>query len=557
MVLRSKPYTSQKISAHSNTATGTASTRPRAKPGRPCARELPAEKSVSGHFIRIALSIMVRTLLLSVRIGQSLVGGARDPRLRQPGEAGGDEASACREAPAKERKFGILADVLLLTRFAMAAAPEVRTGAHRVIHVGSGRKAQRSKGLAPRVAVRVALFVLCGSAPRLAFAQDTNVVTPVQLFDPEAGPGLRVGPGFVLHPSVAADVTYDSNVYNVATFKTDDFIASVRPLLVLQSDWARHSLELSGSADVRRYFDTKDENSEEFDLAARSTLELGGQINVEPDVGYARLIEKRGTAGDQFLTDRPVSLYEKRAGLRISRDSGRLGISVEGSLVKSEYNDTSSGGIPVDLSTRDVLIRRGALRASLGISARTRVFAQLAGNEVDYDIKTATPRNSSGYALLGGFHLQVTSLIDLEAALGYIHQNFDNPAFKSVSAMNFWLTANWTPTPRWLITASAARTIDHSPRIDVPAIVRSEFSLEAKRAVTDRLMLGADAGFTNEKYWGSRRNDRRYEANVSAHYRLAGPIGVIARAGYRKQDGGAFGRDYEGVAASIGVRLAW
>jgi hypothetical protein len=41
------------------------------------------------------------------------------------------------------------------------------------------------------------------------------------------------------------------------------------------------------------------------------------------------------------------------------------------------------------------------------------------------------------------------------------------------------------------------------------------------------------------------------------HYRLNERIGVFGRVGYRNQDGGNFGRSYDGTSVGVGVHVAW
>ena len=79
--------------------------------------------------------------------------------------------------------------------------------------------------------------------------------------------------------------------------------------------------------------------------------------------------------------------------------------------------------------------------------------------------------------------------------------------------------------------------------------------IEVKRAVGDRLMLTARAGYVEEDYRNIARKDERIYANIGAHYRLTDNIGIIARAGLRDQSGGAFGRSYDGHSVSVGVRF--
>jgi polysaccharide biosynthesis protein VpsM len=150
--------------------------------------------------------------------------------------------------------------------------------------------------------------------------------------------------------------------------------------------------------------------------------------------------------------------------------------------------------------------------------------------------------------------LRLTDLVDLEVGAGYIRQNFDNPSIKDVSAVNFYLQVEWTPRPDWQITAAASRVIDPSFRLDVPAIVRSDFSLEARKAIGDRLLVSVELGISDEKYQGSGRKDLRLNAAANAHYRLTNNLGVVASVGWRKQDGNILGRNYSGVTATLGVR---
>ncbi|MBU3991234.1 MAG: translocation/assembly module TamB domain-containing protein, partial [Alphaproteobacteria bacterium] len=154
-----------------------------------------------------------------------------------------------------------------------------------------------------------------------------------------------------------------------------------------------------------------------------------------------------------------------------------------------------------------------------------------------------------------GVGYEATSLIDVEAGFGYIRQNFENAAFKPLKAFNFHFVGRWTPKPRWLLTAGAERTVDGSPRSDVPAIFRTTYQLAAQRAMTDRLMLSGAAAYVREDYQAISRVDRRFEGSVSVQYRLTPNVGVLAKAGYRRQDGGLMGRSYEGVTGSLALRL--
>lgn len=551
-------YNSQKIKPQKRNESGRAMTKPHPKLPSACSGSEWDSDSASGNMSTgfIMLALAVSDLLLwagQVRpaAGQLDRAFARIvEKIRPLGEwidDGLEGLAAIADAGA---------DLAVLAGLAIGKRAEFEEAIQRAIILGSGRKGGKL-GKSYHAAAMILFYLVYLATPRLAFAQEVKVLTPVEMFDPASGPGLAVGPSFVLRPLLTARGVYDTNIYNVDTAKTNDIIGIIKPSLTLQSDFPRHALALHGDAEIRRYVKTTAEDSEAFNLTASGKLELGSGIDVEPDVGYARAIEQRGTAGDQFVTDRPVDYHEVQANLRISRARAKLALLVEANWTHAEYDPSTSNGVPIDNTDRNVEVLKGRVNAALRLTDRTRFFLELGGNKVHYLVPTPVSRDSKGYAVLGGIHLQITSLVDLEAALGYIQQNFDDPTIRTVRGLNYRLTGNWTPTPRWRITAGAERTIDRSPRLDTPAIVRSKFSLEAQNALGRRLLLDGQVAYVREHYWGIDRIDKRFETNFSVEYRLTKHIGLTGGAGYRKQAGGSIGRSYEGASASVGVRIVW
>jgi polysaccharide biosynthesis protein VpsM len=405
----------------------------------------------------------------------------------------------------------------------------------------------------PRVLRPIAALV-CVLLSRPVYAQDDAVITPLDLFEPERGEGIRISPSLLFFPSVESDVTYDDNVYNSNQARRDDWAAAFRPRFTVRTDLPRHQFLLTGTADVRRYAAIEGENSEQFELLGKGTIDLAQRTEVIADAGFRRGIEQRGTAGDQFLTDTPVSFDRTFGGLLVRRDGGFLELTAEGRIAETRYRDTRINGLPVDLSARDSTVMRARARASAPSSHYSRIFVEASINKVNYKQSVPLQRDSDGFGVLAGMLLRLTNLVDLEAGVGYIRQNFDNPAIKDVGAVNFHLQVEWTPRPDLQVTALAVRVIEPSARLDVPAIMHSNFSLQAHKSIGDRTLLTAEIGVSDEKYQGSGRKDLRFNASAKAQYRLTDRVGLFARVGWRKQDGNALGRDYDGVSATVGVR---
>ena len=553
MMRRGDPYSSQIAIAQRASASGTARIRPRAKLRGPAVPATPSLKSPKGSFISALPLIGTNSVLLSARDDCNNASPAKPFPGRSLRRLSTDEGTAISVGAARSA----MADALLFARL-MPCAEGKGSRAHdgslrqRPIRIkpGPGQRRRRQwlyKGLLTLAAVGLS---------RPAAADETKVLTPIQIFDPEQGQGWRLGPDVVALPQLDADVTYNSNVYNVRVNTIDDFIFSFRPEVTLRTALPRHELSVRAAGDFERYAQTGSENSDQYEFDASGRLDLANRTELAMDGGYRRGIEQRGTAGDLFLTDRPVEYDQAFGAISLQRTGGFLEMLGEARISRFDYKNASINGVPIDLSDRDVTIRRARLRASAPTGRNTRVFLEVSGNQVRYENIGIVPRNSNGFALLGGFQRNVTDLISVEGAIGYIEQDFKDPAVKTVKGLNYHFLLNWTPRPNWQVTASADRVIDRSPREDVPAILRSTFRLEAKNAVSDRLLLTADAGMEVEQYRGIAREDRRFFVDARVHYRLTNQVGLIGQVGYRTQNGKGGGRDYHGVSATVGVRLA-
>lgn len=556
--------TSQKKSAQRARAIGNANNTPRAKLGQRSFRSRSARSlvDVENSSMLILLSILAIDLLLLAERFQRRFGGA-SRRVQNPLKARQVPASkqhrSQRARTAENlglgKKFGQeLEDLAFIICLAFVPRRQKSTSMYEAISVRAGPGRIRHAGIVLRLA---AFTCMCLMLPKLALAEAPDVVTPIELFDPDSGQGVRVSPGFVLYPQAAVDLTYDSNIYNFDADEIEDFVVSLRPAFVLRSDFSRHAVSLEGAAEIRRYFDISDENSEQYRVISRALLELGYGIDVAANAGYNRGIERRGTAGDLFFSDEPISFHEKTAGIEVARTGYRLEIALGASVLKRDYSDTVRGGLPIDLSSRDVTVSAAKFRADYGLNARTKIFGELGGNEIDYQAASIPSRDSGGFAALIGVRHELTALVDLEAGIGYIHQEFEDPSIKAVGEVNYRLAASWTPSPQWKLNASASRSVDPSRSQEAPAIITTQFQIGALRAIGDRFLVGAEAGYLEEDYKATPRKDKRAFVSGSTTYRLADRIGVFVSVGYRDQDGGVAGRSYKGFAGSVGLRAAW
>jgi polysaccharide biosynthesis protein VpsM len=537
----------------SSNDTGSATSTPRAKPRLEYLRTEDCSPSRQPIFADVALPILTKLIAL-LRGFYNPISSDKLGSTPKTLHSTANSASKPLNSVAGRSVLRLLNDVLTILRVAAGDTENPRETVQPTIYVPSGR----AKKACPKFVKRsIALFVLLAQG-RAAYAQDERVQTPIEMFTAEEGQGLKLGNELDLNLQASLEGIYDTNVYDTASRRQSDAIAVFRPAVQLITRLPRHELRLLGDAEIRRHASLTGENSEQYSVASAGLLELGGRIDVTPEAGFARKIERRGTSGDQFLTDSPIAYHEKHVSLQVARTGGTLEVRLSGSLYKDDYVDSRISGIPVDLSPRDVLVRRANLRTSLAISEPTRIFVNLSVNQVSYDHNPGSSRDSSGYAALLGGQIQVAKLITAEAGVGYIHQSFADPAIRSVSGLNYWVSAQWTPTPKWQLTAKGEKQVEPSPRADAPAIMRSSASLNVMRAMGDRLLVEATIGILSEKYWQTPRTDHSYSADLSARYRLTRTIGLVASTGYRKRTSEAdITARYDGFDIRFGVNVKW
>ncbi|PNU04794.1 hypothetical protein A8V01_18680 [Novosphingobium guangzhouense] len=389
--------------------------------------------------------------------------------------------------------------------------------------------------------------------PELARAQDHPVEMPETLVEGLEPKGIRLGSVIAL-PRVNFDLRYDDNIYNRPD-KVSDGVAVVRPALALQTDLPRHSLRLDARAEARRYFDTPQENSRQWSLAGSTRLDFAERITLTLDSGIARRIERRGTYGDQFFTDRPVAFIDKNVSARIAQTGGVIEWQASIGTQKVDYRDALQSGVRVDQSFRDVRRDSMAVQVEYRRSTKLGVFVRAVGTRLVYDL--GRERNSRGFSVLGGVTYRITDLVSMEAGVGYVKQNIRDPQRPDVSAVDYRVKFSWTPTPRARLELDGARTVERSPLALGATILQSSLVASGSLAVGSRTLVGLEVGFLNNDYNGFDRRETRLQGEFTVSHKLTPNVAAFAGLSGRHQRGsGVTPREYDGFAARIGARIA-
>ncbi len=373
--------------------------------------------------------------------------------------------------------------------------------------------------------------------------------TPTQETDAGSGKPFQVG-SFLLYPELAANWMYDSNVFYTNRPISDHamlFTASAS----LQSNWNRHALNFSASADITRYSQYSIEDSTDWRVAAEGRYDINPDTNVYGGLHHGR--EHQDRESPDFRNGIQPTIYtQDRAYGGFFRQFDRISLRVAGTAQHLNYDDVPfipGSGIPqmINNDDRDRHQYTGGIRLGYELSARLEPYVQFALDNRRYD---NTPddvgvfRNSNGRRFLGGLRWNVPKKLKLDAFAGYMNQDYDDPRLQSVSTPAFGGSLLWAATDKLRISALVDRTIEESTLTqtlsDVPLVVLAASSYTntyastgANYRLTNAWSLQGNLSYSEASYNGLDRTDDYYGAGAGVVYRVAKDFYVDVNYGYR------------------------
>jgi hypothetical protein len=359
----------------------------------------------------------------------------------------------------------------------------------------------------------------------------------------------------VVFPRANVDMRYDSNVYNRPD-ADNDVVVVARSGVRLTSDLSRHAFQVDGAAEGRRYSENSGENSNQWSLAANARLDLAQRITAGFDAGLARRIERRGTFGDLFLTDKPVSFHERRIGANIARTGGIVELQASIATRRLTYNDARVDKARVDQSFRDVNNDTASVRVEYRGFTRFGLFTRMTARRLRYE--QGPERNSKGFSVVAGATYRLNDLLSIEAGAGFIRQDARNNGEGKFNSFDYSISADWTPTPRLRLTLQGERSVERSPIPTAISVLQSTLEGGASLAIGRSTLLELDAGMVRNTFDGIDRRETRVFAQLTARRRITSRLAGLVGVSGRRQSGSGLGhRTYDGAAVRIGINFAF
>lgn len=375
------------------------------------------------------------------------------------------------------------------------------------------------------------------------FARDRSVPVRQRPRPEYEALGLPLG-AFSAFPRLEIGLERNDNIYATETGEVSDEIWRVRPEVNLVSNWPRHSASAYARASLNRYQSYDDENSNDWGLGASGRLDFARQSTLAFGTDFARAAEPRSSTSTPVAAAEPIEYDTASAYVAGSSTGGRMRLSGRADWRSFDYKDgVDVLGAVIDQSQRDRDVVSALARVDFAVSPATALFAQVTGNDRDYDVPsslTYAARDSSGYELLAGVNFELGAVARGEIAVGYISQSFDQAAFGDVDGFGARASFEWFPTQLTTVTLSGSRTVEDSAIAGSGGYLSTGGSIQIDHELLRNLILSANLNLASDDYEGIDRTDDRFTATVGATYFVNRRLGVnVAASRFDQSSSGA------------------
>ena len=371
-----------------------------------------------------------------------------------------------------------------------------------------------TRSAAKRITAAAAVLGLFFSLARPVAAVDLNAVWP----------DLNL-PGFTFTPFFTERVEYESNVFQTPSRQQDDVISKSIPGFVLALPFGSHRLDFGARAEILRYFDRDEQDTEHYFVLGNLKLDFPGGL-------------KAGLKEDFAFTSQPPGT--ELTG-RIDSSTNVLAPGIEYGFAQRYALGVDYAWTHVDFESRVNQLDRDehlvGLTGFYRVQPKTDALLNLSYGEKDFD--TASERDVTRWLVLGGVRGYLTAMLTSTLRLGYESREAD--ASRHTDYHGFVANGDvvWQPLERTKVSV----LVDRSPQESVFATnfwyLSTVVTLAAEHKINSKVtFLGRVYGATNDY------PDKAAKVNSQVDWRTDDLVGF------------GLGVDYQ-IQRWLGVGLDW
>jgi hypothetical protein len=383
---------------------------------------------------------------------------------------------------------------------------------------------------------------------------------PIGDNDPYAPIGIRGG-SLIFFPSVELSAGADSNPSHVSGGASSPYFV-VAPELLVQSDWARHSL----TADIRGSYTDYTNGSFEPSLNhPYFNSIIDGRIDVTRDTQLLlenRVLVTTSSPGNPNL---PANLSTMPIGTTIGGTFGiqqtfnRLFFSLKGLFDRSTYQPSQLvDGESLSNTDQNLNQYAGVARVGYEIDPGLKPFVEVQQDERVHDDKidfNGQLRNSIGTSVKVGATLDLFTSLTGEIALGYIHRTYQDPNLPDIGGATLDGTLTWKATALTTARLTASSVVNESILQNVSGTLSRDVNIEVDHALRRWLVINGIVGYGRDEYVGLDRNDNRYFVSGGATYKFTRELSLKGELRHDWLTSNAIGAAYNATSVLLTLRL--
>lgn len=353
----------------------------------------------------------------------------------------------------------------------------------------------------------------------------------------------------ILHESEKTGVTKETRVYNQTIIEA-----------TLQSDWSRHSLDISGTATLQNNIKGTLEETPGADVNAELQLELGELLTANIQAGYDLRVENRTDPNAISNATSQAKIQTIDGSLTLSKDIGIIRGGITGAFSKEKHGDAlSANNTIISGRDRDLLDSSLALRIQYAANPVLMPFVEGRIGRIRYEQLTDSngiKRSFSNYALRAGLVADVSDKLSGDFAVGYIINKFDDPSLVKLKTTSFDSNLNWSPRIGTNASFGFATTIEPSTAVDVSGATRYQLSAGLTQQISNNLSADLGASYGLRKFTGVVPQPRQviYGINAGLDWSINRYLSFNADAEYTKtKEAGT--STIENVTLGLGLTL--
>ncbi len=395
--------------------------------------------------------------------------------------------------------------------------------------------------------------------PESAFVRDRNISVQDRPRPEYESQGIRRG-AFIWRPSLTSFLAYSDNIFATDDSEETDGVLTLQPEIRVASDWQSNRIDAFANLLHQEYFENSGENTTGYALGVSGQLDASRAVRFEAGVDHRRAHEGRTSIGASRVSVDPIAFDQTNVFLGAVREVGRSRFSVDGTLLRTDYEDAAlPDDTEIDQDFRDQTQLGIAVRADYALSPETAFFARVGYTDVDHDQLPTTGLDRDRETINGraGVDFELTRAVRGQVGLGYFNTNFFAAELDDVDGFGFDAELEWFATPLITLIASGERGTRSSELLISPATTQTQFGLEVDYEYRRNIIFSAGYNYSDDDFNFVDRADERNDFFLNTRILLNPKVGLEARATHRSLDSrGAFAQsDFDEVRLLFGLRL--